>query len=66
MGPYPADGSGAHRYVLLLYSQPSSFASPADVGTGIQHINLASYVQSSNLGPLVAVRPSVPPPARAH
>ena len=32
-GPYPAEGSGAHRYTILLLPQPASFQAPADLST---------------------------------
>lgn len=32
-GPYPAEGSGAHRYTILLLPQPTAFQSPADLST---------------------------------
>ncbi|KAJ3526822.1 hypothetical protein NM688_g8212 [Phlebia brevispora] len=56
-GPAPAQGSGAHRYVILLYSQPSSFEAPdgfdqPDIGVSV--FNLTDYVQNSHLGSLVA------------
>jgi hypothetical protein len=54
VGPGPAAGSGAHRYVLLVYSQPANFTSPAGTATGIVKIDLAQYVQQAGLGPLVA------------
>jgi hypothetical protein len=56
-GPYPAAGSGPHRYVVVIYAQPSTFAAPAaysqpnlPVGT----FDFNAYVQDSGLGPLVA------------
>lgn len=56
-GPGPAAGSGPHRYVFLLYAQPSSFQAPfnlstADTPLGTFFIN--SYVSESGLGDLVA------------
>jgi hypothetical protein len=53
-GPGPAAGSGAHRYCVLVYAQPASFASPADIQDGIQVIQLGDYVKSSGLGDIVA------------
>lgn len=32
-GPYPAEGSGAHRYTILLLPQPESFQAPAELAT---------------------------------
>jgi len=56
-GPYPASGSGPHRYVVAVYAQPSTFAAPAaysqpnlPVGT----FDFNAYVKDSGLGPLVA------------
>jgi len=56
-GPAPAAGEGPHRYVVLLYSQPSTFTPPAaysqpNMGVGV--FSLADYVKNSGLGPLVA------------
>ncbi|GJF00771.1 PEBP-like protein [Phanerochaete sordida] len=56
-GPAPAAGSGAHRYVILLYTQPDNFTAPDGLDTpnvGVSVFNLADYVQSSNLGSIVA------------
>jgi len=58
-GPAPASGSGAHRYVILLYSQPSSFSPPSNMtqpGAGVGVFNLESFVSSSGLvGPVAAM-----------
>jgi len=53
-GPGPAPGSGPHRYVIILYSQPSSFTPPADLSkpTGVLLFNLQEYVKNSGLGPI--------------
>jgi len=55
-GPGPAAGSGSHRYVVALYEQPAEFAAPEGfTGTlPIQPMNWLAYVESSNLGDLVA------------
>jgi phosphatidylethanolamine-binding protein (PEBP) family uncharacterized protein len=56
-GPGPAAGSGPHRYVILLYSQPQTFQAPSGLTgpvPGVNKFNLSTYVQESNLGPLVA------------
>ncbi|CAL1703726.1 unnamed protein product [Somion occarium] len=56
-GPGPAAGSGAHRYVVLLYSQPSTFTAPEGLnapGAAVEKYNFDDYVKNSNLGPLVA------------
>jgi phosphatidylethanolamine-binding protein (PEBP) family uncharacterized protein len=52
-GPWPAAGSGPHRYTILLYQQPADFVSPADLVGGIVPIQLDDYVANSKLGPLV-------------
>jgi phosphatidylethanolamine-binding protein len=46
-GPWPAAGSGAHRYVILLYQQPSDFVSPAELVGGVTVIQLDDYVSVS-------------------
>ncbi|KII88786.1 hypothetical protein PLICRDRAFT_92481 [Plicaturopsis crispa FD-325 SS-3] len=56
-GPAPAPSSGAHRYVVMLYQQPSTFSPPANLsqaGVPVSTFSLADYVKTSNLGPLVA------------
>ncbi|KAG6853704.1 hypothetical protein C0991_002240 [Blastosporella zonata] len=55
-GPGPAAGSGPHRYVIILYSQPDSFQAPADLAepTGVGLFVLDEYIKDSGLGPLVA------------
>jgi hypothetical protein len=56
-GPLPPDGSGAHRYVFLLYDQPASFAPTGDLATPGQPIavfNVNDYAKSSGLGAVVA------------
>eukprot|EP00753_Platysulcus_tardus_P010139 PLAT2502.1.p2 GENE.PLAT2502.1~~PLAT2502.1.p2 ORF type:complete len:281 (-),score=9.42 PLAT2502.1:130-972(-) len=53
-GPAPPPGSGAHRYVIMLFEQTDSFNEPGDAGTGVQTFNLTGYIQSSGLGPLYA------------
>jgi len=57
-GPYPAAGSGPHRYCLFLYAQPSSFTAPSDLDTPgtplANNWDFAGYVNSTGLGPLVA------------
>lgn len=54
-GPGPAEGSGAHRYVVLLYNQPDTFIAPADfqAGAGVAKMSLSTYIQDSGLGSLV-------------
>jgi len=56
-GPGPAAGSGPHRYVVVLYSQPDTFHAPADLstpGVPVSTFVWADYVTSTGLGPLVA------------
>ncbi|KAI0702328.1 phosphatidylethanolamine-binding protein [Cytidiella melzeri] len=56
-GPAPAAGSGAHRYTILLFSQPDNFTAPDDLNTpnvGVSVFNLEDYVKNSGLGPVVA------------
>ncbi|KAJ3527622.1 hypothetical protein NMY22_g9723 [Coprinellus aureogranulatus] len=55
-GPWPAPGSGSHRYIVALYQQPADFAAPEGF-TGpleISKMDFLKYVEDSNLGPLVA------------
>lgn len=55
-GPFPAEGSGAHRYMLLVLAQPSSFAAPATpaANSPIEKFDWAAYVESAKLGNIVA------------
>lgn len=56
-GPGPAAGSGPHRYILLVYSQPSDFAPPAEfsqTGLGVARMDWNAFVTNSHLGDLVA------------
>jgi hypothetical protein len=55
-GPYPASGSGPHRYVVVIYAQPSTFAAPAAYAQPLPvgAFDFNAYVQESGLGPLVA------------
>lgn len=56
-GPGPAAGSGAHRYVLLLIEQPSTFSAPADLSepnTPLGTFSISKYISSSGLGNVVA------------
>ncbi|KAJ4488245.1 phosphatidylethanolamine-binding protein [Lentinula aciculospora] len=56
-GPAPASGSGPHRYVIILYQQPSTFNPPSDFSQpniGVSQFDLNSYVKDSQLGPVVA------------
>ncbi|CUA68128.1 hypothetical protein RSOLAG22IIIB_03367 [Rhizoctonia solani] len=55
-GPFPAEGSGAHRYMLLVLAQPSSFSAPATpaANSPIEKFDFESYVKSAGLGNIVA------------
>jgi len=56
-GPGPASGSGPHRYVIMVYEQPSTFAAPANLstpGVAVSVFNLQGYITESKLGPLIA------------
>jgi hypothetical protein len=56
-GPWPAEGSGPHRYVVALYSQPETFTPPADFSQPnlpVAVFDWNAYVRDSGLGPLVA------------
>ncbi|KAJ9101257.1 hypothetical protein QFC21_003476 [Naganishia friedmannii] len=56
-GPGPAEGSGAHRYVLLFIDQPSTFTAPAylsEPNTPLGTFNFQNYLSSTGLGPIVA------------
>jgi hypothetical protein len=56
-GPAPPTGTGPHRYVILLYSQPDSFSPPANLSqanTAVSVFNFPDYIKASNMGPLVA------------
>ncbi|KAI0073406.1 PEBP-like protein [Panus rudis PR-1116 ss-1] len=55
-GPAPPAGSGPHRYVVLLYTQPDSFKAPDDLSapnTPVSVFNFPDYVKNTGLGPLV-------------
>jgi phosphatidylethanolamine-binding protein len=56
-GPWPAAGSGPHRYVVALYSQPETFTAPpafSQPNIGVAVFDWNQYVKDSGLGPLVA------------
>lgn len=54
-GPAPPPGSGAHRYTILLFTQPAEFISPAEFGpdAGVATFTLSTYLSDSKMGPLV-------------
>jgi len=56
-GPAPPANTGPHRYVILLYNQPSTFTAPANYSQpnmGVSVFNLNAYVSESGLGAIVA------------
>ncbi|KAF9495999.1 PEBP-like protein [Pleurotus eryngii] len=56
-GPAPPAGSGPHRYAFLLFSQPDSFAPPADFSQpniGVSLFDINAYARDSGLGVIVA------------
>ncbi|KIK63864.1 hypothetical protein GYMLUDRAFT_106986, partial [Collybiopsis luxurians FD-317 M1] len=55
-GPAPAEGSGPHRYVVILLQQPTSFNPPSDLqpNAGVAKFDFNGYVKQSQLGPIVA------------
>jgi len=56
-GPAPPAGTGPHRYVILLYTQPDTFSPPANLsqpGVGVSVFDFPQYVHNSHLGPVVA------------
>lgn len=63
IGPDPPPGSGPHRYVFLLYQQPSSFNSSDHAAPGGQTVglwprirwNIAEWEEKTKVGQPVAV-----------
>jgi phosphatidylethanolamine-binding protein len=56
-GPGPASGSGAHRYVIILLEQPSSFSAPSDLSSPnspVEKYDFNAYVKNAQLGNIVA------------
>jgi len=56
-GPAPPQGSGPHRYVILLLPQPSSFSPPSNLSkpnVGVSVFHLDEYISSSHLGEPIA------------
>lgn len=56
-GPWPPSGSGPHRYVIMLYAQPSDFNTPAEFAKTdlpVEPMDWNAYVSDSHLGELVA------------
>jgi len=55
--PSPPAGSGPHRYITLVYAQPSNFtapATPAYNATGAPRFNLTTYRREAGFGPAIA------------
>ncbi|CAE6532673.1 unnamed protein product [Rhizoctonia solani] len=48
--PNPPVGSGAHRYVALLYAQPNNFNVTSLNTTQIANFNISSFATSAGLG----------------
>ncbi|KAF9522744.1 phosphatidylethanolamine-binding protein [Crepidotus variabilis] len=66
--PNPTQGKDAHRYVFLLYKQPSGFESQTLVNstTPISTFNISQFAEATGLGQPIAgtfilVAPPVPP-----
>ncbi|KAK1229048.1 hypothetical protein PQX77_007864 [Marasmius sp. AFHP31] len=55
-GPGPDEGSGPHRYTIILYQQPTEFVQPADFREpiGVTRMDLSKYVEDAKLGSVVA------------
>ena len=53
VGPGPLEGTGPHRYVVVLVVQEQSFTAPADVTT-FGAYSAQQYLSTSGLGPVVA------------
>jgi phosphatidylethanolamine-binding protein (PEBP) family uncharacterized protein len=58
VGPMPPEGTGSHRYVILLLPQPSSFSPPANltnpvVGPSL-YFHLTDYISTSHLDQPIA------------
>ena len=48
----PAEGTGPHRYIFLVYAEPSNFTAPSTPApnSGVQLFDLAAYVSAAKLG----------------
>lgn len=56
--PGPAAGSGAHRYMALVFAQGSSFTAPEGLnqpGTQLSNFTLSEYISQSKIGKIVAL-----------
>jgi phosphatidylethanolamine-binding protein (PEBP) family uncharacterized protein len=58
VGPQPPEGSGSHRYVILLLPQPPSFSPPANLTKANSgpstSFHLTDYIWTSHLGQPIA------------
>ncbi|QRV85853.1 phosphatidylethanolamine-binding protein (PEBP) family [Ceratobasidium sp. AG-Ba] len=55
-GPFPAEGSGAHRYMILALLEPTSFTAPSTPAPGspIEKFDFEGYVKSAGLSYIIA------------
>lgn len=58
-GPGPAEGSGAHRYVTLVYAEPDNFTVPATpaAGSGVgpfKYVHTDHHVNGRNSSAVLA------------
>ncbi|PWN25258.1 hypothetical protein BDZ90DRAFT_234455 [Jaminaea rosea] len=56
--PGPAAGSGAHRYMALVFAQGSDFEAPEGLnapGVQLSNMTLSEYIDESNIGKIVAL-----------
>ena len=56
-GPWPAAGSGPHRYVILVFAQPEGFTAPTDAAPPTEVVNgwnFNQYLQDTGLTLLAA------------
>jgi hypothetical protein len=56
-GPAPPSGSGPHRYVVILYAQPSTFTPPkafSEPNIGVSVFDVNAYAKDSGLGAVIA------------
>lgn len=56
--PGPAAGSGAHRYLALVFDQGDDFKAPEGLdspGTALSNMTLADYIDESKIGKIVAM-----------
>lgn len=56
--PGPAAGSGAHRYLALVFDEGDDFEAPESLdsaGTQLSNMTLSEYIDSFNIGKIVAM-----------